>query len=809
MRSRLQLLGRSARSYLTPFRIVLLVVFVLGLILTMSDYSWIKVAGIAISAVALILLLAQLNSQSRSTYGVSFEAVPDGAVVLEPAPQPTRADLRRTPLVSVVIPGKNEAEYVADCIESLKRQTLTTFEALIVDDGSTDNTLAEILEAVDGDPRFRILRTPESIGPGRARNLGVMLARAETVTFLDLDDFLAPESLATRLEMLERHADQPWVGGVYCWHEGVARSMRYENWERPTWQARNERISWLQRPDDNVFVVSAPLLRKAAFLAVGGFGDTIGEDAHLWLTMLRAGFVFRGTGRIDIAYRQKPRSRAASDYLGMGQGVAERVAEGQHALERPDGLVGPYWFGAAMADYRASLALSNRLSASLGMAVALGHLDDASRLADEIAKLPPPVVVEGWETDAIGHAKNGAVRIALAEDYSPLLPGWEISIENLLQSVVDRAQESSRQWISEITYNPNTDLLQPVHQRPRVQVTSSSIGSLVDGGTPFLLMPSAAYHTDELTELVPELRRRGYAPVAMINDFRWTTTESAMATVDVPVVDVLEPGEWLDRFAGVLVFNDWGEYYAETVRYLADRPVATFAKVEGVQDWHDRDTGRSRNAYMSADVVLCQGQNDVSALSGRRQGLEIVGSDRLQRVWQDQLPPDGQPSVVANVNFTYGVLTEHRDLWVSTALEAARDAQLPITLSIHPSEQTSYPDLASSEPLRHLFTTDSIFVSRFSTAIYEALGRGCNVVYYNPHDEQVETFQKSDGAFEIATSQAELSDALRRASRRPRSEVKAAASDMFHAQVSIEEGRSVAHRTADVIDAHVQRSHRA
>jgi glycosyltransferase involved in cell wall biosynthesis len=91
--------------------------------------------------------------------------------------RPVPASIRRgPPIVTVVIPGKNEASYARDCIQSLKDQTLPNFEAVIVDDCSTDSTLEVVLDAVGGDPRFRMVRTPRSVGIGLARNHGARIA---------------------------------------------------------------------------------------------------------------------------------------------------------------------------------------------------------------------------------------------------------------------------------------------------------------------------------------------------------------------------------------------------------------------------------------------------------------------------------------------------------------------------------------------------------------------------------------------------------------------------------------------------------
>ena len=383
----------------------------------------------------------------------------------------------------------------------------------------------------------------------------------------------------------------------------------------------------------------------------------------------------------------------------------------------------------------------------------------------------------------------------------------ERRIDRLLDPLIDDAHTDAGTWApidtTDAPISVGSSVAHPVRQPTLMSVTPQSLRVFAREERPLLLLPSAAYHTDELIELVPELRHRGFSPVAMLNEHRWETTGYALARVDVPAVMNLPAGDWLFDFAGILTFNDWGEYYADYVRHVADHNTISFAKVEGVQDWHDDDTGRVRNPYLAAAVVLCQGDNDVAALKDRRDNLEVVGSDRLERVWRQELPPDNDPRVVANVNFTYGVLTEHRDLWVETVLGACRKAGVPLDLSIHPSATASYGEVAADTPLRHLLVEDSILVSRFSTVLYEGMARGCSAVYYNPHGEQVPTFANSEGAFDVAENPTELAEALEMAMKRTRAEAKQRATEFFAKQVSMLPGDPVAARTADVIASYL------
>lgn len=99
------------------------------------------------------------------------------------------------PLISVIVPVYNVAAHVGACLASLRAQTLGDFEAIVVDDGSTDDSLAAARAATRGDVRFRWLCQPNR-GLSAARNAGLEAARGRFIAFLDSDDRLAPGYLA-------------------------------------------------------------------------------------------------------------------------------------------------------------------------------------------------------------------------------------------------------------------------------------------------------------------------------------------------------------------------------------------------------------------------------------------------------------------------------------------------------------------------------------------------------------------------------------------------------------------------------------
>src|SRR5690349_16219408 len=113
------------------------------------------------------------------------------------------------PAVSVIVATRNYGRYLAGGVRSVLDQTFTDLEVIVIDDGSTDDTPA-VVGPFLADPRVRYHRT-DGLGQSRAKNLGVLQARAPLVAFLDGDDEWLPTKLDRQLSLF---AD-PAVGVVY------------------------------------------------------------------------------------------------------------------------------------------------------------------------------------------------------------------------------------------------------------------------------------------------------------------------------------------------------------------------------------------------------------------------------------------------------------------------------------------------------------------------------------------------------------------------------------------------------------------
>ena len=195
------------------------------------------------------------------------------------------------PLVSIIIPTYNSRRWLGEAVDSALGQTYPNCEVLVVDDGSTDGT-GEWLVASYQD-RIRYLPKPNG-GLSSARNFGLKHARGKYVQFLDADDLLRPEKVATHVDYLESH---PEVAVVYshclCFYDDqVDETFEYDRKDRYCSGSKRVFESMLERG----FLLShMPLSRREWLDKIGPFDETMtsAEDRDYWLRLAWAGATFR------------------------------------------------------------------------------------------------------------------------------------------------------------------------------------------------------------------------------------------------------------------------------------------------------------------------------------------------------------------------------------------------------------------------------------------------------------------------------------------------------------------------------------
>lgn len=118
----------------------------------------------------------------------------------------------KLPDVSIIICNYNYAQYIGDALESVLCQTLQNWECIIIDDGSTDDSLSVINKYLKKDKRFKLIQNDHG-GTARARNAGLDIARGEYIAFLDSDDCYTEYALEMLLH-IARSTDADMVGGM-------------------------------------------------------------------------------------------------------------------------------------------------------------------------------------------------------------------------------------------------------------------------------------------------------------------------------------------------------------------------------------------------------------------------------------------------------------------------------------------------------------------------------------------------------------------------------------------------------------------
>lgn len=130
------------------------------------------------------------------------------------------------PVFSVVMPAFNSAATIAESIDSIECQTVTSWELIVIDDRSMDDTCAIVAARAARDGRIRLVAQPTNQGAAAARNAGIAASRGRYVCFLDSDDVWLPIKLERQQAMFERHHPAVCFGSYYKMNEAGVRGRR-------------------------------------------------------------------------------------------------------------------------------------------------------------------------------------------------------------------------------------------------------------------------------------------------------------------------------------------------------------------------------------------------------------------------------------------------------------------------------------------------------------------------------------------------------------------------------------------------------
>lgn len=210
------------------------------------------------------------------------------------------------PLISVIIPAYNSEKTIRETIESVLKQSFSDFELIIINDGSTDSTLAIASSIQVQDPRIKVFSYPNA-GGAVSRNRGFSHSSGEFIAFLDSDDLWTSDKLESQLKALQQN---PQAGVAYSWLDAIdeeGKFIRGGNY-------RNENGYIFAKLFLVPFVESGsnPLIRRQAFIDVGGFDESLpaSQDYDLYLR-LAALYEFVAVPSPQVLYRISSNSMSA------------------------------------------------------------------------------------------------------------------------------------------------------------------------------------------------------------------------------------------------------------------------------------------------------------------------------------------------------------------------------------------------------------------------------------------------------------------------------------------------------------------
>lgn len=228
------------------------------------------------------------------------------------------------PIVSVVIPAYNGAALIGETLASLGEQTLTAWEALVVDDCSSDDTRALVRNWPD--PRVRLIENVVNGGPVKTRNRGFAEARGRYLAGLDQDDLCRPERLARQVAYLEANSDVVLVGTqTEQLVDGHVLPMNYAPHTTP------DLIAWLSCIE-NPLAWSTVMVRADAARRLDPFTRPeilYAEDFDLYHRIVALGRI----ARLDeplVIYRQHD-GGVSKRFTAMMRASATRVLAQAHA----------------------------------------------------------------------------------------------------------------------------------------------------------------------------------------------------------------------------------------------------------------------------------------------------------------------------------------------------------------------------------------------------------------------------------------------------------------------------------------------
>ena len=200
-------------------------------------------------------------------------------------PEHLRTSVLKSPLISIIIPTKNRGHLIGETLDAVISQTEKNWECIIVDDGSTDNSIGIISKYTNTDERIRLVkRERDPQGGSVCRNIAAQNARGNYFIFLDSDDIITPEFVGERIAQINLNPTKDLIifpSAIFYKKIGDTKKL----WNILHKEGRSDLSRFLDQ--DNPWHTAGPVWKKEAFFQIGGF-DENAQSAQDWEIHSRA-----------------------------------------------------------------------------------------------------------------------------------------------------------------------------------------------------------------------------------------------------------------------------------------------------------------------------------------------------------------------------------------------------------------------------------------------------------------------------------------------------------------------------------------
>ncbi|PAK35391.1 glycosyltransferase family 2 protein [Peribacillus simplex] len=211
---------------------------------------------------------------------------------------------KKESLISIIMPAYNCEKYIKEAIISVTKQTYQIWELIVIDDGSSDNTVRIVEELLNHDERIRLYINEKNQGVSATRNRGILLANGEWVAFLDSDDMWQKTKLENQMINAQKlSAEFLFTGSSYINDDGD----NYQGiFEVP------EKVDYWKLRTQNVISCSSVLIKKKFFENIKMEKDDMHEDYAVWLRVLKTGVFAYGINEPLLIYRISRNSKSGN-----------------------------------------------------------------------------------------------------------------------------------------------------------------------------------------------------------------------------------------------------------------------------------------------------------------------------------------------------------------------------------------------------------------------------------------------------------------------------------------------------------------